>query len=141
MGKATPPSVLTLMRGQVPVTSFLGSLGGTLRETRITAMLGYLIAHDPTQWAGFFSLRKPISSVGIEADYERDRADIVIETTVERVIVEAKVVWVDPEKQVEKYRGNRKIPIHELHPRVNALVSAATLRFLGGCRFFPRRVG
>lgn len=37
-----PPDILTLMRGQVPVTSFLGSLGGTLRETRITAMLGYL---------------------------------------------------------------------------------------------------
>ena len=97
------------MRGQVPVTSFLGSLGGSLRETRITAMLGYLIAHDPNQWGAFFSLKKPISTVKIEEfDYARDRADIVIETTAERIVVEAKVVWADPKEQANKYEGSRK---------------------------------
>jgi hypothetical protein len=108
MTNATQTNTLTLMRGQVPVTSFLGSLGGTLRETRITAMIGYLISHYPEPWQNFFSMKKPISSVGIEADYERDRADVVIDSTAERVIVEAKVVWADPREQAKKYDGSRK---------------------------------
>ena len=108
MASAASKDILTLMRGQVPVSSFLGSLGGTLRETRITAMLGYLIAHDPTSWKEFFSLKRPISAVGIEADYERDRADILVETASGRIIVEAKVVWTDPKNQVNKYDADQK---------------------------------
>ncbi|OGR86174.1 MAG: hypothetical protein A2021_06040 [Elusimicrobia bacterium GWF2_52_66] len=71
-------------------------------------MLGYLIAHDPDQWKTIFLLAKPISSVKIEADYERDRADILIEASGEQIVVEAKVAWVDPKAQVEKYDAKRK---------------------------------
>ena len=99
---------VTLMRGQVPVTSFLGSLGGSLRETRITAMLGYLIAHEPSPWGVMFQFSKPISSVTVEADYDRDRADVVIDTPTERVVVEAKVSWSDPKSQVSRYKAHRK---------------------------------
>ena len=96
------------MRGQTPVTSFLGAFGGALRETRITAMLGYLIAHDPDSWKDFFSLADQIASVEIEADHEKDRSDILIETPNERVIIEAKVEWVDPKFQAKKYDADRK---------------------------------
>ena len=90
---------LTLMRGQTPVTSFLGAFGGALRETRITAMLGYLIAHDPDSWKDFFSLADQIASVEIEADHEKDRSDILIETPNERVIIEGGRI-IDPELKI-----------------------------------------
>jgi hypothetical protein len=99
---------LVLMRGRVPVASLLGALGASLRETRITAMLGYLIAHDPGCWQSLFRLSRPISSVGIEADYERDRADITIDTPTELIVVEAKVSWADPKEQARRYDGDRK---------------------------------
>jgi hypothetical protein len=99
---------LTLMRGQMPVTSLLGAFGGALRETRITAMLGYLISHDPSSWEDFFTLADQITSVEIEADHENDRSDILIETPNERVIIEAKVEWVDPKIQANKYDADRK---------------------------------
>lgn len=112
-----PPDMLTLMRGQIPVTSFLGSLGGTLRETRITAMIGYLIAHAPEKWGHLFELKKPISMVGIEANYAKDRADILVESTSVRVVVEAKVAPVDPSEQVTKYKAHRKYLFTTFIPR------------------------
>lgn len=104
------------MRGQMPVTSFLGSLGSSLRETRITAMLGYLIAHAPEPWQEYFGFDKPISSVCIEADYERDRADIYIAAGAKSIIVEAKVTWSDPREQVKKYNAQRKYLLTNYHP-------------------------
>ena len=106
------------MRGRVPVRSLLGSLGSSLRETRITAMLGYLIAHDPDHWEPFFKLSKPISSVGIEADYEKDRADIVVDTPLERLVVEAKTSWVDPRQQVRRYHADRKYLFTDSIPKL-----------------------
>lgn len=119
---------LTLMRGQVPVTSFLGSLGGTLRETRVTAMIGYLIAHDPVRWGRYLKTSKPISSVQIEADYEKDRADIVVDTTDERIVIEAKVTWTDPKAQVAKYPASRTVMLTNYAP--SSAFASKRLRYL-----------
>lgn len=38
---------IELLRGGSVVSSFAGAFGGALRETRLTALLGYLIALEP----------------------------------------------------------------------------------------------
>jgi hypothetical protein len=84
---------LTLMRGQVPVTSLLSAFGGALRETRLTSMLGYLIAHEPGNWSTFLEMKRPISYVGVEIDHDRGRADILVHSPKERLVIEAKTGW------------------------------------------------
>lgn len=99
---------ITLMRGRTPVMSFLGTLGSSLRETRLTAMIGYLISHYPKPWEEFLQLKEPVSAVVVEADYQLDRADVLVETPTEQIIIEAKVTPIDPKEQVNKYFGHRK---------------------------------
>ena len=65
-----------MLRGGSPVRSLLGAFGSSLKETRLTAMLGYLIAQNPFPWQKYFLLKDNISEVSVEFGRDEGRADI-----------------------------------------------------------------
>jgi hypothetical protein len=95
------------------VSSFAGAFGSSLRETRLTAMLGYLIALEPAQFCNFFGfLGRPLS-VSLETPHASDRSDILIETTAGRGAIEAKVTATDPFRQSLKYPAKWRVLLTE----------------------------
>jgi hypothetical protein len=94
---------IDLLRGGSVVTSFAGAFGSAVRETRLTAMLGYLIALEPERFCDIFAFRGRPLSVSLETRHASDRSDILIETTAGRGVIEAKVTTVDPFRQSLKY--------------------------------------
>jgi hypothetical protein len=89
---------IVLMRGGEPVRSLFGSFGLSLKETRLTAALGFLISQEPSPWQKLFHIRLPLSTVTIESNQQQGRADIWLESLTEKVVIEAKVTEVDPSK-------------------------------------------
>lgn len=92
-----------LRRGK-DVVSDIFSAFGDLRETRLTAALGYLIAKAPHVFGPLF-LERPsyIEEVFIEQPEDRSRYDLVISTAKKLVIVEAKVGYLQAPSQVRRY--------------------------------------
>lgn len=85
------------------VSSLAGAFGGAIRETRLTALFGYLIALEPLQFLELFGFQgKPIG-VSIEHRHGRDRSDILITTSTGLGVIEAKVGSADPLDQTKKY--------------------------------------
>lgn len=102
---------IILMRGGDPVRSLLGSFGSSLKETRLTGMLGFLMAQYPKPWQELFGIVQPITEIRLEADQKRGRADIWLETSNKKIVIEAKVSETDPTKQANKYKADRDILI------------------------------
>jgi hypothetical protein len=105
-----------LLRGGDVVSSLAGAFGTALRETRLTALLGYLIALEPICFLrrfGFFG--KPLS-VSLETSHATGRSDILIETTEGVGIVEAKVDATDPSKQARKYPAKWRVLVTQYTP-------------------------
>ena len=94
---------IDLLRSGCVVSSFAGAFGSALRETRLTAMLGYLIAIEPERFCNIFRFGGSPLSVSLEMRDESDRADIVVETSMGRGVIEAKVTTADPFNQALKY--------------------------------------
>src|SRR5271168_3966060 len=88
-----------LLRAGAVVSSLAGAFGGALRETRLTAMLGYLIALAPERFRDIFAFRGRPLSVSVETRHQLDRSDILIETTAGWGVIEAKVTKTDPSSQ------------------------------------------
>ncbi len=107
---------ITLHRGGAVVSSLMGAFGGALRETRLTAMLGYLIALTPSRFESVFRLDARILSVTLEANYERDRADIVISTTRGDHVIEAKTIAGNPRDQIKKYKAAKYLLLTNYAP-------------------------
>src|SRR2546423_4553690 len=103
MRKSADEEEIQLLRGGSVVSSFAGAFGSSLRETRLTAMLGYLVALDPQPFCGIFGFRGNPRSVSLETRHESDRSDILVDTTEGRGIIEAKVTGTDPFRQSLKY--------------------------------------
>ena len=57
---------IDLLRSGSVVSSFAGAFGSALRETRLTAMLGYLIALEPERFCDIFAFRGRPLSVSLE---------------------------------------------------------------------------
>src|SRR5260370_35588431 len=70
-----------LLRSGSVVSSFAGAFGSALRETRLTAMLGYLIALDPERFCDIFAFRGRPLYVRLERGHASYRSAILIETT------------------------------------------------------------
>jgi hypothetical protein len=81
---------IDLLRCGSVMSSFAGAFGSALRETRLTAMLGYLIALEPERFCNIFAFRGRPLSVSLETHHESDRSDILIDTTAGRGVIEAK---------------------------------------------------
>lgn len=104
---------IELLRGGSVVSSLAGAFGSALRETRLTAMLGYLIALEPQKFCDFFGiLGKPLS-VSLETRHESDRSDILVQSTSGPAVIEAKVTSKDPLRQAQKYPAKWRVLLTE----------------------------
>ena len=108
-----------LLRGGSVVSSFAGAFGSSLRETRLTAILGYLIALKPKVFCDEFGITGTVESVRLEARHNQDRSDILINSTDGLAIVEAKVDATDPFNQTEKYDAKWKVLLTQYLPTPN----------------------
>lgn len=82
---------LPLQRAGSDVTSFLSALGG-LRETRLTATLGYLIARFPEEFGPLLGHRPATTDrVSVEETETGDRYDVLIRSTGAVRIIEGKL--------------------------------------------------
>jgi len=104
---------IDLLRSGSVVSSLAGAFGGALRETRLTAMLGYVIALEPRRLCDIFGFHGRPLSVGLEMRHATDRSDILIETTAGWGVVEAKVSAADPLRQSLKYNANWRVLLTE----------------------------
>ncbi|MBI3251696.1 MAG: hypothetical protein HYZ52_00025 [Candidatus Omnitrophica bacterium] len=98
-----PTEQIELFRGGSVVSTFVGSFGSALRETRLTALLGYLIAVQPEPFLELFDFPGKAQGVRLENHHGADRSDILIETTKGVGIIEAKIGSADPFNQAKKY--------------------------------------
>ena len=94
---------IELFRGNKLVSTITGAFGQSLRETRLTAMLGYLIALQPDEFTRAFSFKGTAQQVSIETRHDLGRSDILIETTQGIGVVEAKIDATDPLEQSRRY--------------------------------------
>ncbi len=98
---------IRLYRGGVSVSNLFDSLGKSLKETRITAALGYLFSISPERCRELFSINDDISENIVEANHEYGRADIQIDTiNNKRYVIEAKLPAVDPQPQSLRYKAD-----------------------------------
>src|SRR3954453_16146099 len=107
---------IALMRGGSVVTSLAGAFGAGLRETRLTTMLGYLVALHSEQFCRLFGFPGFARSVSLETRHDADRSDILITTSEGVGVVEAKVGSLDPFGQALKYRADWRVLITEHRP-------------------------
>ncbi len=97
------PIEIELMRGGDVVSTLTGAFGQSLQETRLTAMLGYLIALNPRPFLNLFGFRGVPQRVCLEKRHDEGRSDILVETNIGTGIIEAKVDATDPLVQSHRY--------------------------------------
>jgi len=104
---------IELLRGGSVVSSLTGAFGKKVRETRLTAILGYLMALEPKPFLEKFGFEGTASSISLESKEENNRneenrrSDIRVETTKgKKIIIEAKVGWKNPREQALKMKAD-----------------------------------
>lgn len=107
---------IELLRGGSVVSSLTGSFGRAIKETRLTAILAYLMALEPMPFLERFGFQGSASSISIESNEEEGRSDIRVETTKGIGIIEAKVGGQNPYKQSTKYKANWRILLTQYTP-------------------------
>lgn len=82
---------------------------GGIRETNISAMLGYLIHINPNLAEDLFCIEPPVQSVDLElrSDHGEDRYDIVIKGLDKECTVEIKLSAQSPD-QLRRYKKTKK---------------------------------
>jgi hypothetical protein len=98
------------------VSSLAGAFGASLRETRLTALLGYLIALRPEPFLQRFGFSGKPLSVGLETIHAKDRCDIVVQTTDGTGVIEGKVGATDPFNQVMRYPAKWRLLLTQYTP-------------------------
>jgi hypothetical protein len=107
---------IELLRGGSVVSTFAGAFGGALRETRLTALLGYLISLEPRSFLDLFGFTGNSSSVRLEHRHGSHRSDILIDTTHGRGVIEAKTGALDPLEQSKKYQARWTVLLTQYIP-------------------------
>lgn len=103
MSNGSLDSTVPLRRGREEVFNLFSALGD-LRETRLTAALGFLLAKAPSVFAPLFLDRQSkIDEIQIEETEKSNRYDLVIRTPRNLVVVEAKVGYLQAPVQVIRY--------------------------------------
>ncbi|MFN0009326.1 MAG: hypothetical protein ACKVXR_15590 [Planctomycetota bacterium] len=120
-GLKPPPSAgIPLMRGGNLVSTITGAFGQSLRETRLTALLGYLIALEVPAFQDLFGFEDIPQGVTLEMRHDVGRSDIVVETNRGRCVIEAKLDASDPLVQARKYAGCRTVLLTDHMPSAPA---------------------
>lgn len=91
------------MRGGAVVSTLTGAFGQSLSETRLTAMLGYIIALYPDALMPLFGFSGLAQRVSLETRHEEGRSDILVETNTGTGLIEAKIDATDPAMQARRY--------------------------------------
>jgi hypothetical protein len=103
-------NALRLTRASEDVGSFLSALG-SLRETRLTAALGFLVARFPADFGPLLGLKiTPADEISIEETDGGDRYDVLIKNSGEEHIIEGKVGLSQRSDQLLRYIKNRRKP-------------------------------
>lgn len=116
MNKDKAVEEIELLRGGAVVSSVASAFGRGLRETRLTALLGYLIALEPKQFLSPLGFSGRPLKVALETQHALDRSDILITTTDGVGVIEAKVGNHDPFDQSLKYPARWRVLITEHLP-------------------------
>lgn len=115
MALALPESIPLYRAGGV-VSTLASAFGGGLRETRLTALLGYVVALAPDKFCRVFGIPGHPIQVSLEGTQEDGRTDIAIATTAGTAIIEAKRDARDPSVQALKYRADWRILLTSYQP-------------------------
>lgn len=107
---------IQLLRGGAIVSSLSGAFGHSLKETRVTTMLGYLIALAPEHFIKKFGFQGTTLSVSLETHHSQGRSDILIKTTKGTGIIEAKIGGTNPHKQSMKYQAKWRVLLTKYIP-------------------------
>lgn len=83
----------------------LGAFGHGLRETRLTAWLGYIFAKEADALSPLFGFRGQVLHVSLETQHEDGRSDILVSTAEGDGVIEAKVDSTDASSQSRRYRA------------------------------------
>lgn len=94
-----------LMRGSEIVVSLLGAFGQSLKETRLTAWLGYLLSMKPERLAPLFGFKGDVLEISLENYHEDGRSDIFVKTSQGLGVIEAKVDATDASAQSKRYQA------------------------------------
>lgn len=101
--KLSGDNSLPLFRGKESVANLFSALGG-LKETRLTAALGFLLSKAPGAFGPLFLNREvTIEEINIEEAQDSNRYDLLIRTPRKLVVVEAKVGFTQAPAQVVRY--------------------------------------
>jgi hypothetical protein len=95
-----------LMRGGEIVVSLLGAFGQSLKETRLTAWLGYLLSMKPERLAPLFGFKGDVLEISLENYHEDGRSDIFVKTSQGLGVIEAKVDATDASAQLKRYQAD-----------------------------------
>lgn len=113
MTKHSPQAIVLeeveLLRGGAIVTNLLGALGQSLKETRLTAFLGYLLAMRPEPLMPLLGFTGHILSVKLETRHDEGRSDILVETSWGLGVIEAKVDTTDASAQSLRYPARWRV--------------------------------
>jgi hypothetical protein len=101
--------VIPIFRGGSVVSSLGNSFGGSLRETRLTATIGYLISLAPKPFLNLFNIREIPTEINLELSEDNGRSDIQLVTRKGTVVIEAKTELIDPLKQALRYNAKWRI--------------------------------
>jgi hypothetical protein len=124
--------VVELLRGGSIATNLIGAFGRSMKETRLTAWLGFLLAENPTPLMQLFGFAGKTLNIQLETRHEEGRSDILVETTAGKGIIEAKVGASSAHEQASRYPGKWRVVIAQSPPRRVARVSYINWETLAG---------
>ena len=127
---------IPLLRGGTVVGDLLGAFGHGLRETRLTAALGYLIALHPQAFLKLLGAPAGITSVELEHQHDQGRSDVILQSAAGSVVIEAKVGAANPRRQASRYPGAARILITGYRPDAREIRSGR-FRYLTWREFKP----
>jgi hypothetical protein len=91
-----------IIRSNSSSSDLLSAFGSRTKETRLTAILGYLFFLKHTELLELFQIRDEIKSVQLEYVINKQRADILVIAGNTITIIEAKLYFDDPYLQILK---------------------------------------
>lgn len=98
----------SFQRSSHPVDNFFSALG-SLKETRLTATLGYLIHQYPDTFGRLFvKANESIKNVCIEESDDKQRYDLVLKTDKRTILIEAKIGVYQNNAQLIRYIRRKK---------------------------------
>jgi len=106
---------IELRRGNSIVSTLTGSFG-RIKETRLTAILGYLMALEPTPFLKRFGFKGTASSISLESKQKNGRPDILIKTAKGTGVIEAKLGRQDSFEQAKQYRADWRVLLTPYRP-------------------------